>query len=213
MKKIKNNKKKTVLVLFLIVVGLLTLWGYRYYNFLHLHPKERELGKGAFYAVQPVAHFSSGQTACLNVEIEGKEFIAELDLGFSGDVGVNPEFVEQIVEKSFIKMSSAWGFRGNKHEERIFNIPKLKIGETVFPYPILREENLYLWRESRLIEKNMGPAQYIGAIGWRLFKNMTLFLDLGRSKLVFCDSVETFEMKQHSLQSFIKAPLLLDRDI
>lgn len=204
----KSNTRWRVIILgILSIIAFSCLWIFKSFGPLD------KTKNSAFLVRVPVALFAPGHIPCFNVEIEGKTFLTELDLGFNGDSSILGTILQGIVEKSFVTRSSICGLRGSKDQVDVYRIPKIKLGEITFSNLILEEESELLRQEAALVKEKKSPNYSIqGKLGWALFNRTSLFLDLGNSHIAICDSIETFN-KQGCLEEFTKVPLLLDRNL
>src|SRR5579862_1830506 len=94
----------------------------------------------------------------------------------------------------------------------MFELPKIKIGMMkFFPVPA-EEENLEHEEDIILYESNdESSLHFVGTIGWRLFQHFNVLLDCEHSLIALCDSLETLKRRGYLVETFIEAPLLLDR--
>ncbi len=160
-----------------------------------------------------VTEFNPADLPCINIEIEGKKFLAILDLGFCGYISLFSSSLSKIEEKSFVKTISKWGFRGKENISNVYKIPKMSIQNVGFYNPTLEEENESQRKDSILISSNDKPRKEVGKLGWFLFEKSSLFLDLGHSKIAICDSPETFTNQGYSLNHFTKIPFWDSRNL
>jgi len=168
----------------------------------------------AFFVSIPIVKFSSTQAPCISVQIEDNTFLMELDLGLRGDLSITSSFINQISSKTFISTVPMYGFNGKEHLTHLYRIPKVKIGGMILIEPIL-QENSYQSRQESVITQNGNPPspREPGRIGWELFHNVNLLLDIQNSRIAFCDSIETLKNHGYQIESFIKAPLLIERGL
>ncbi len=159
----------------------------------------------------PISGFTSSEIPCLNVEIGNKSFVAELDLGFTGCVAVESKLLQEIEEKSFVSTNSIYGWRGKEYREDVYKIPKIKIGKITFHDLFLNEQNPKFLADTTIQGHELSQAQ--GIVGLKLFKKSNLFLDLGHSKVLFCDSIETLKKRGYPMDSFVKVPFFLNHGI
>lgn len=207
--------KKKELMLSILGISLVLILAF----FLYLNPLNKKVKspKKATYCVSvPISNFTSTNLPCINVVIEDKTYLLCLDLGFTGNVSINSEVIEQINNKTFKKNKTMYGWMGKKYERNVYEIPKIGIGSITFKNLLLHEENADFRRDSTIIipegkEPSFSPES--GKIGWTLLNHTNVFLDLGNSIIDFCDSFETLEKKGCSKNAFAKAPLLLDRNL
>jgi hypothetical protein len=135
-----------------------------------------------------------------------------LDLGYTRLVSLEREILAQIPEKVFVKTVSTQGFQGNVYTSQIYKIPSAGIGGLTFSPVVLEEEHQSLQTEAAVIKDRDGFVAD-GKLGWRLFNDSLLFLDLKNGKIAVSDSVRTFEERWGSLKSFAKVPFSLEKEL
>jgi len=70
------------------------------------------------------------------------------------------------------------------------------------------------YREAIFVQNGEEPSlSEPGRLGWELFYNVNLLVDISNSKISFCDSLETLQEYGYKIENFSKAPLLLDRGL
>jgi hypothetical protein len=205
---------KIKLLLFFILGFLISLflWFLPIFKKKTPHPLPPVKAEGSsFFVPISIAGFSANNIPCLNVRIENKKFLFELDLGLGSDASIASEFLQMIDNKSFVKQITAGGLRGNPYQVNDYKIPNIKIDALDF-HPIhLREDHPLLTAECHIGKKKKETIGLIaGRIGWKIFKTTTLFLDLKHSIIIISDSIETFKKHGPPLQTFIKVPMLND---
>lgn len=203
-------------LLSIFVLGILIVTGFWIVRIFRKNPLPAkptvQNEKHRFYVTVPIEHFTDGDLPCLNVEIEGQKFLTLLDLGFSGEISLLNSSLERITEKLFMKKTSRWGLRGIEYKKNLYQIPKLRIRNLTFSPPRLEEEDESLLQGAVIIGSNESDLR-VGKLGWRLFNNMTLFLDMKHSTITICDSIETFKEKGYPLNAFTKVPFLDDHNL
>jgi hypothetical protein len=153
----------------------------------------------------------------LEVEIENKKIPVIFDLGFSGYAMFDNFIVHEITDKNFLRQSWKYGLRGIKRYHDVYQIPKMRMGSLTYTNievndrdPAFNEESVIVLDQEKYIS---GVCPTRGKLGWMLFNNLLLFLDMKKSKIVICGSPEKFEKEEHSLKSYTKTPLFIDRDL
>lgn len=147
----------------------------------------------------------------LGVEIGDQKFSAKLDLGSTSAVKVTSAILQAIPDKTFIATRSTFGWKGKKYPDKVFQVPEIKIGRASIHSVCLHEESPEFLQDAALNYTDIDLE--FGRLGWKLFNKTKLFLNLGSSEMVLCDSAKT--LKQHGchLTDFSKVPLLLDHDL
>lgn len=172
--------------------------------------KERQI----YFVTVPIHKLSSIQSPCIDVIVEDNTFSMELDLGYRGDLIIRKQSLDIFPSKNFIREKPMYGFRGKKYPTKLYQIPKLKIGKMTFFKPIVQEEGEEFIKDSLFVQEGIEPApRDIGRLGWELFHNVNLLVDVRKSQIAFCDSLETLENQGYPIKSLIKIPLFLDRGL
>lgn len=159
-----------------------------------------------------IKEFSRANIPELEIKIENTIFTAKVDFGWQGGVLLPPFTMETIKEKSFVNKETSYGLRGKFYERDIYEVPQVFLGNLcIFPMRIA-EENLDFSRDAVLKkgEKEINE-DHLGTIGWCVFKPFNVLLDCEHSAIVACDSLDTLKKQGYPTDSFIEAPLLLDR--
>jgi hypothetical protein len=174
-----------------------------------------ESEKPRFFVAVPITKFTSFQAPCVNVEIEGKIFLLKLDLGFHGDMTLKKESLNFISSKTFMGEYSTYGVRGKEYKKNSYQIPKLKIGAMAFSPPVLQEENSEFLKDSEFFQSGGDsiPREEEGRIGISLFYAANLLIDIQNSQIAFCDSLDTLKKEGYAIETFIKAPLFLEKGL
>jgi hypothetical protein len=170
--------------------------------------------KPSFYIPSSVTTGFSNHLPYVNISIENQSFLVALDLGFDGMACLFEKYIDPLSTKALIGERSVWGVQGTSDRKKIYKIPSLAIGDLVFNDLSLEEDSLILSSEGIIVVGNKGlhPPE-LGKVGWKLFKSVVLFLDLGHSLIGMGDSIETLEAQGYPLESFTKTPLLSNRNL
>ncbi len=175
---------------------------------------EQPAKKPTFFVTIPITKFSPIQSPCVNVEIEGKILSVELDLGFRGDITVMQESLELISSKMFIGEKPMYGIRGKEYIKKLYRLPKIKMGAMTFFKPILQEEKTEFIQDSSFVQGEREPsAREVGRLGWELFYNTNLFVDIKNARIAFCDSWDTLKNEGYMMENFIKTALFLEQGL
>lgn len=166
-----------------------------------------------FFVSVPLT-FSSNGSPELNAQIDNKIYSMKLDLGLRGDLSIASTFLNQIPSKLFLRSKSMYGFKGKEYQTKLYRIPKVTIGSVTFTDPIL-QENSEESRKDSIITRNGDDltSKSAGNIGWELFCNTKVLLDMKNSQIAFCDSLSTLEKQGYAIENFIKTPLLTERGL
>ncbi len=167
-----------------------------------------------YFVTIPISEFSSAQLPLLNIEIEGQQLLVQLDLGFRGHIAIEKTVLDSIDAKTLIGEKLTYGIRSKKYREKSYRIPKIKIGSMNFSPPTVQEENPEFHKDALLVANSeLESSIKVGRLGWELFQNSNLLIDISHSQIAFCDSFETLTTQGYQNKSFVQVPLLLDRGL
>ncbi len=211
------NRKKAVLTL--LIVGACAF----FYSLIFRAPQKKvptetvrhiKEDYGPYFFSIPITKFTRANQPCLSIQMNGSEVLVMLDLGFRGEFGFSEDFLSSIPQKKYLRTEKMYGVRGNEYNEKLYEIPNIEVGPIHFSSPKLQE-----WAEKsrqdatlRKKDNDLSMAEP-GKIGWELFGNTNLFLDIKNSKIAFCDSLETLKKQGYQTEAFVKTPLLLERGL
>lgn len=193
---------RTTLVGFLIL-GALLFWKKR--------PPEKH-ARSSFFVAAPITHISPAGLPSISVEIGEKTFSMMLDLGLDGDLTINTPSLQQISSKLKLYQKSTYRFDGKEQKSDLYQIPKVKIGEISFIKPTLQEESNE-FREATSFVQNGHPcsSKDPGRIGWKLFYNANLLIDIKNRKIACCDRFE--HLQGYRQEDFTKVPFSIERGL
>ncbi|MBI5273048.1 MAG: hypothetical protein HY861_03595 [Chlamydiia bacterium] len=170
--------------------------------------------KSVFYVPVPLTKLSSIQSPCLDVDIEGKVISMELDLGFRGDLTLTGHYIDQVSSKTFLLTKNMYGIRGKEYPTNIYRIPEIKIGAMTFIQPKLQKNSEEFIEDSVFVKDGSKPsAREPGRLGWELFYNVNLLVDIKNSTIAFCDGLDTLKKQGYLVETFTQAPLLIERGL
>lgn len=174
-------------------------------------PKHLKETYGSYFFFAPILKFSSGGIPCLMIQVEGQDIIVELDLGLRGEVAFSQKIIERIKEKTFVGERKVYGARGKSYQYSRYKAPKIQLANLDFRGCIMEEDSEELLQNAVILSAGPRKPEFSGRIGWELFVNCNLFLDLANSNIAFCDSVETLETQGYPMKEFAKIPLHTER--
>lgn len=197
------------LMLFFAIIAA----GSGFFLYLFFAKNQRKpYGLGAYFFPVKICEFSDANTPCINIEVEDKPAIVELDLGCC-DTSLNGQILKNI-RKGFVGKHTFSGLRGRRYESDIYKIPKILIGELTFSHLKISETNLEFEKDGQIRINEKNPTNsYLGRIGWEIFYIVNLLLDCERSTLAFCDSLSTLKQNGYPVEEFTRIPICLDRGI
>lgn len=155
--------------------------------------------------------FSSANIPQIEVQIEDSIILTKVDLGWEGGIALPQDILNTLNNKSFIKKHSFFSIRGRTYESDIYELPKIQIGKMDI-FPMWAEEyNQESIADASLKRNNKILENHLGKMGWHVFRPFNLFLDCDHSLMIIVDSLETLKQQGYPVDTFIEAPLLLDR--
>jgi hypothetical protein len=158
--------------------------------------------------------FSPCGSPYLDVEIDNQTFSMKFDLGLRGDLIIENTFIDQILSKQFIRSKPMYGFRGKEYQTNLYRIPKITIGAISFTQPILQENCEEARKDSVIVQTGEDlSSPGAGKIGWELFCNIKVLVDMKNSQVAFCDNLNTLKKYGYSIDDFVKIPLLTERGL
>lgn len=174
---------------------------------------KQEDPKKRFFATAPIVKLASLGAPCLEMQIEDKTFIMELDLGFRGDLSLSGEFIDQISSKSFLGTKTMYGFKGHAYETNLYQIPKIQIGPLSVWQMIAQEECEKARNDAILVKKTGLLQREPGKLGWELFRNCNLLIDIQNNRVAFCDGLETLKQRGYPTETIVCIPLIKERGL
>ncbi len=176
--------------------------------------KNGPLKKEGYFLSVPITKFSSINSPCLDVKINNTLYSVELDLGFRGYLTMYQDMVDQIAEKKEAGHRKMYGIRGKEYLNTLYDLEKIRIGDMSFLNITLQGEERAFIADSILRKSGEEPIlRDPGRLGWCLFQNSNLLVDIQGKKLIFCDSLENLQEHGYFLSKWTEAPMLLDQGL
>ena len=170
--------------------------------------------QGPYFFSVDISKLTLANQPCLHLQIEDTTVSAMLDLGFRGQFGLSDRFLKTVKDKKYLQSTTMYGVRGNQYEQKLYEIPRIQVGPVSFSSSIVHEYSETFHKDATLLKKSEEISSPEPAkIGWELFGNTNLFLDLEHSKIAFCDSINTLKDQGYELVNFTQTPLLLERGL
>lgn len=167
--------------------------------------------KQKYFCTFPLT-ISSDNSPYVLTTIDGKSFSMLLDLGLRGQFSLLSKHLEGISSKKLVRTGTICNFRGADHLCNFYTIPKVSIRAASWSSPLIQDRTEQYAQETAIDLDESAPFnQPDGAIGWLLFRDMNLFLDLGNSSAAVCDGLDTLREHGYSVDSWVRTPLLIDR--
>jgi len=122
--------------------------------------------------------------------------------------------MRHIQDKTYLCSKKTYRLRGGEYEEKVYEVPKIEMGDLIFKRVPLDEESTAALTEITIRETGSPVSlQNFGKIGWKLFWNVNVLLDLGNDTIVVCSSPDVLQHPGYQLDTFEKIPLLLNRNL
>lgn len=168
----------------------------------------------SYFRTIPVIKFTEAGLPCLLIHLENRTLLAELDLGFRGNISFSKGFLDQIDSKKYIRSKKMFGLKGREYTTKIYQVPFIKLGGAAFSDPILHEENEDFLNDASIVTKGDQPSPHEPCrIGWEIFQGMGLLLDLGNSQIALSNSISTVKKRKYPKTHFIEVDLNTDRGL
>lgn len=90
-------------------------------------------------------------------------------------------------------------------------MPEVRIGDMSFYRSAVQERIEDFQVDATITKDKEISSKELGKIGWEIFKVTNLFLDLGNSRIAFCDSLTTLKKQGYAVDSFVEASLISER--
>ncbi len=166
-----------------------------------------------YFVPIPFTKFSSIQAPCLDIQLDGRTYSVELDLGFQGDVTLDRELLDHVPVKTFLRSAFIHGIQGKQYQTDLFQLPEISIGSTTFTEPVIQTNSHEFTNDSVFTKRGSSSIQEVGRIGWQLFQSANILIDVANGGIALCDSVETLKMQGYATEKFSKTGLFTDRGL
>jgi len=205
------HKKSTYKIAFRFLI----LCSVLYVGFVSVHKIQSFIfGKSeAYFDVCMIKKWTEAHCPCLPIEIEDKSMFAKLDLGFRGDISMISSELDQIKEKKFLGSQTMYNFRGDANDKKLFRIPKIRISNRLINDSCVQEATQSNENQTIFAQEGYQPVPASAKIGWKIFQNLNLLLDLKNEKIAFCDSLSTLQKQGYATEHFVQAPLIIERGL
>lgn len=170
--------------------------------------------KKSFFFSVPITKLTETQCPCINAEIESQSFLMKLDLGFSGHVSIQDDQLDLIAEKNFLCEKKIRGARNKRYSTTVYQIGRAKIGKMTFLKPQLQTNSQeFLHDATFAMNQTNSIAKEIGTLGWELFQNTNLLIDIAKKRIAFCNSLDALEQEGYPIENFAKTPIILENGL
>ncbi|MBN1216103.1 MAG: hypothetical protein JXA99_11770 [Candidatus Lokiarchaeota archaeon] len=172
-----------------------------YFLFIHFN---------GYYFEIPI-EYGSAHTPCINVEIDSKKYLLEVDLGAKGYLTVKKSILENLNVKK-LETSDVWyDLKGKKYQTPNYLLSEIKVGPFLQKDVIINEEtdefidNVTLWNEET-------DDEYFdqGSIQRDLLKKFNFLIDCNRGIFIFSNNKNKLRNAGYNLKSYIKVPFSIN---
>jgi hypothetical protein len=157
--------------------------------------------------------FGRANTPRTEVQIEGKTFVLDVDLGSKFSLDLRKDVIEKIEKKKFHGMGNWKIPSGHEYEAPNYIIPKVTLGNLTFKDVIVQQIedesliNQTIWdRDSP--EKKIHPMN-IGSIGRPLLQKYNLLIDYCRSRIIVTNDLKKIGEMGYFLHQMQKMPFTI----
>ncbi|MGB7978361.1 MAG: hypothetical protein WCF19_04280 [Chlamydiales bacterium] len=198
--------KKTALI-FLSILVLLGCW-----DFFNRYNLGVTLRRGC-YARIPVQF--AGNSALIEVEIEGNKYPLKLDLGAACQFALFGNALKIIHKKKFAGIVLITDIKGNQYEENSYLIPCIQKKNIKCTNAIVLEEHenfiekgALLWRSD---QKRRIQAPFMGRIGRDFFISNNLFIDFPNSMIFVTNSLDQLKKDHWHIRNLFETEFEINR--
>ncbi len=175
---------------------------------------DQAVAKKELFASVLISKWTRGGCPCMPIQIGDKTLPALIDLGFRGYFSVDSSTLHQIADKILVGSRVTYGFQGAEFKKNVFNVPQIRVGIYVFDHAVVEEVGPEFYEQTAFTNDGspLSPAQP-GTIGWKVFQQTNLLLDLKNKQIAFCDSLSTLKKQGYDTQKLIQTELMTDRGL
>jgi hypothetical protein len=208
-----NRKSLCIFIGFLCICGLASFYLLRKPYYKNLLEVPGFFDQNRHFIPLKISGFSWCNSPQIEITIENHVILSEIDLGWRGGIALLPATLHDLCNKTFVGRYPFSGLTGKIYESNVYELPQIHIGKMKIFSMRAKEENLEFLEDSILKKGDQDALeQHQGRIGWCVFKPFNMLLDCEHSAIIMCDSLATLKEQGFPVDSFIEAPLLLDRD-
>ncbi len=159
-----------------------------------------------------IVSLGSSDIPITKVEIQGKEYLLEIDLGSKFQISLNKDILENLKKHSCGSLKSR-DVKGNAYEVAAYRLERIKIGDLTFKNVIATEvnenfvKNTTLWIDS----ENTQPRakRTVGKIGRALLENLNILIDIQQHSMLILGKDVT--STAHKFDKLNKVPFEIGR--
>lgn len=164
-----------------------------------------------FFSVEPSVvgipiTFSRSDTPVVTVEIEGKLYSLEVDLGSKFQISLNKTVLESIIDKKVNGVAKWRDTKGRFFESPSFLISHMSMGDLALKDLVVKQEDDVYIANGALWSELETPYQKSGAIGRPLLEKTNLLLDFPGCKIFPCNNGKQVETAGFFLNQMVQVP-------
>jgi hypothetical protein len=183
-------KKAGVSLAIFFMAALLLLYGFNFFR--------------SYYFSIPIELVNTYQIPCTSVEIEGKKYSVEIDLGSKTALSLHKKVLDKI-KKNPCGSSRRVDFLGNTYETPLYLISNVKIGSLLLRKINTKEESLgFTAKNSLLIPAK--ETQDGGRLGRDFFSDKNIFMDFGHRVFLICRNLKDIEREGYKTTKLAAVP-------
>lgn len=162
----------------------------------------------------PIKRSSTG-IPCVDILIEDKHYSVEFDLGFKGAISVADKLIEQISSKRLIGSETRTNIIGKTYPINLYSLPKISLGKMTFSQLVMQQDTAEQLQDVYFSDESDKPDsdENQGKLGWEIFSQSTLLIDIKNLSIVISDSLDTMKRQGLSLEEFVKVPFFTKRGL
>ncbi len=171
------------------------------------------IGCLAWYFYPRTYHFeipiqwSDGNTPLTKMEIEGKSYLLEIDLGSKFPISLKKNVLDGIDNKKCSGMGEWKDVQGNKYQSPAYSVSKALLGRLVLKSVVIQQEDdEWLANTTVWAAEEKSPLIEHGSIGRPLLKERNWFFDFRNSVLLASNDKNKLKLKGYNLDDFLKVP-------
>ncbi len=165
-----------------------------------------------YYTNIPI-RFTSGSIPLVEIEIQGKEYTVEIDLGSEFQLTLAKKVIDQLYKQSCGTLVSR-DMKGRAYKKLAYRIPLVKMNNISFSDVLIDEqseefiENNLFWTDP---SSNRKVGNKVGVLGRELIETKNLLLDFKNHKFLITNDVKKLKDDGYNLAEFAKLPFEMTR--
>lgn len=158
----------------------------------------------SYYFSIPIEFVNAYQIPCTSIEIEGRSYPVEIDLGSKTALSLHKEVLDKI-SKDRCGVSRRLDFLGNKYETPLYFISNVKIGSLLLRKIKAKEESSgFSAKSSILIQAKENRSE--GRLGRDFFSGKNLFMDFSHRIFIACSKLKDIEREGYETKKLAAIP-------